>query len=111
MNGGLVLIFGSLIGACLFFGRTVARRRSPSRWAVAMLTLIVFAITYVWSSLFEIWVNGVSILRPVSLLHAFGPGEVPSHFLGRALFWFVPAMILAGGAYATTRRRSKEAKT
>ncbi len=111
MNGGLFLIFASLIGACLFFGRAVARRRPPSGWAFAMLTLIIFAITYIWSSLFEIWLNGVSLLRPDWLLHAFGPGEMPSHFLGRALFWFVPAMILAGGAYATTRHWSKEAKT
>lgn len=111
MNGGLILIFGSLIGACLFFGRAVARHRAPSGRAFAMLTLIIFAVTYTWSSLFEIWLNGGSVLRPDRFLHAFGPGEIPSHFLGRALFWSVPAMILAGGAYATTRHRSKEVKT
>ena len=108
MNGGLILIFASLIGACLFFGRAVG---PPSGWAFAMLALIIFAVTYIWSSLFEIWINSASVLRRNSLLHAFGPAEMPSHFLGMALFWFVPAMILAGGAYATTRHWSKETKT
>lgn len=111
MTGSLILIFGSMIGSCLFFGISVARRRPPSLRAFGMLVLIVFAVAYIWSALFEIWMNGASVLRPTSLLHAFGPGEMPSHFLGMAFFWFVPALILAGGAYAYTRRRSKEAQT
>ncbi len=111
MSGGLFLILASLVAACLCVGIWVARCRNASLRAVAMLALIVFAITYIWSSLFEIWINGASVLRPQSLLHAFGPGEMPSHFLGQSLFWYAPAMIFAGGAYATTRRRSKEAKT
>ncbi|WP_420585385.1 hypothetical protein [Ruegeria sp.] len=111
MTGGLFLIFASLIVASIFFGVSVARCRPASRKSVAMLALIIFALTYIWSSLFEIWMNGASLARPNSLLHAFGPGEMPSHFLGRALFWFVPAMILAGGAYATALRRKKEANT
>ncbi|WP_170755351.1 hypothetical protein [Ruegeria lacuscaerulensis] len=107
MTGGWILIFGSLIGACLFFGITVARRRAAARPAFAMMALIIFAVTYVWSALFEIWINGASVLRPASLVHAFGPGQAPSHFLAQALFWFVPAMILAGGAYAVTHRRKR----
>ena len=111
MTGGLILIFASLISACLFFGTAVARRRAASGRAFATLALIVFAVVYVWSALFEIWLNGASVLRPASLVHAFGPGEMPSHFLVRTLFWFAPAMILAGGAYATTHRRKREATT
>jgi ABC-type dipeptide/oligopeptide/nickel transport system permease component len=111
MTGGLILIFASLIAASLFVGITVARRRRASRRSFAMLALIVFAVTYIWSALFEIWINGASILYPASLKHAFGPGEMPSHFLGMALFWYVPAMILAGGAYAHSQRRKKEAMT
>ncbi|MBO9411838.1 MULTISPECIES: hypothetical protein [unclassified Ruegeria] len=111
MTGGLILIFGSLIGVCLFFGIMVARRRSPSRRAFAMLVLIVFAVTYIWSALFEIWINGASVLRPASLIHAFGPGQAPSQFLVQSLFWLVPAMILAGGAYAVTHRRKKDVMT
>ncbi|CAD0186586.1 hypothetical protein RUESEDTHA_03495 [Ruegeria sp. THAF57] len=37
--------------------------------------------------------------------------DLPSHFLVRALFRFVLAMILTGGAYTTTHRRKKEAMT
>ncbi len=111
MTGGLILIFGSLIGVCLYSGVMVARRRPPSRRAFAMLALIVFAVTYVWSALFEIWINGASVLRPASLVHAFGPGQAPSQFLAQALFWFVPAMILAGGACAVTLRRKKDVMT
>lgn len=109
MIGSLILIFASLIGACLFFGAAVARRRPASRRAFVMLVMIIFAVAYIWSALFEIWINGASVLRPDSLLHAFGPGEMPSHFLAMAFFWFVPALILAAGAYAFVRRRSKEA--
>ncbi|MEM6658444.1 MAG: hypothetical protein AAF496_14905 [Pseudomonadota bacterium] len=100
MTGSLILTFASLIAAFVFFGVSVARHRPASRKSVAMLALVIFAITYIWSSLFEIWMNGVSLARPNSLLRAFGSGEMPSHFLGRALFWFLPAMILASGTYA-----------
>lgn len=111
MIGGLIAFLAPLIAICLFLGIAVARRRPASRRAFAMLVLIIFAVTYIWSALFEIWINNASLFRAGSLLHAFGPNEMPSHFLGAALFWFVPALILAAGAYLTTRRRSKEAQT
>ncbi|CUH42968.1 hypothetical protein RUM4293_01857 [Ruegeria atlantica] len=105
MTGGLFLVFTSLIAACIFFGMSVARRRSGTFASFAQLCLIIFAICYVWSSLFEIWINGASLDNAGSLLHAFGPGQMPTLFLGSALIWFIPAMVIAAISFGLARAR------
>ncbi|NVO56801.1 hypothetical protein HW561_13490 [Rhodobacteraceae bacterium B1Z28] len=105
MTGGLFLILATLVSTCIYFGVSVARKRSGTFGAFAQLCLIIFAICYVWSSLFEIWINGASLDDPKSLLHAFGPGQMPSLFLQRAVAWFIPAMLIAAISFGLVRVR------
>ncbi|KIC40304.1 hypothetical protein RA27_16005 [Ruegeria sp. ANG-R] len=105
MTGGLFLILATLIAACIFFGIAVARTRPGTFGSFATLCLIIFAICYVWSSLFQIWINGASLDNPESLLHAFGPGQMPTQFLQSAITWFIPAMFIAATSFGLTRVR------
>ncbi|SLN62194.1 hypothetical protein [Ruegeria meonggei] len=105
MTGGLFLILATLIAACIFFGIAMARRRPGKLSSFAQLCLIIFAICYVWSSLFEIWMNGASLDNAESLLHAFGPGQMPTYFLKNAFIWFIPATLIAAISFGLTRAR------
>ncbi|AFO92612.1 hypothetical protein D1822_14515 [Phaeobacter inhibens] len=101
----LILMFGALLSGCC--GVAVARRARPLGRSLLHLALLLFALSYVFGALLRIWLAGASVLDSNSLLHAFGPGEMPDEFLSFAQVCLVPAAAIAVPVFFFAWKRQK----
>jgi hypothetical protein len=108
--GTLILVLVFFVGVSAWCGVAVARRARPIGISLLQIALLCFAFSYVFGAQFSIWSMGASLQDQNSLLHAFGPGGMPSTFLSYAQIMFVPILAISVVAFGVARHRYARTK-